>query len=47
MTKQELYDYLCRNLTDYEEGKISIEELYTTLIILQNNWEETIGFKEK
>lgn len=49
MTKQEIYDRLCRLLTDYEhrdenDGSILewTDELYSMLCEIQNRWEDVI-----
>jgi hypothetical protein len=42
MTKHvELYDKLCRILTDYEnlENEVLEEDLYDLLVEIQNNWD--------
>lgn len=51
MTKQEIYDIMCRVMTNYEDGKYpSMEyalcDMYNTLVIIQNNWESTITAQE-
>lgn len=44
--KQEIYDELCKVLTDYEgygaEGKATEDDLYYMLVKIQNNWEDVI-----
>lgn len=42
MTKQEIYDKMCRTLTDYEEGMITECELYEMLVEIQRHWEDVI-----
>ena len=48
MSKQFLYDELCRVLTDYEgngednEDKGNPEPLYKMLVKIQNRWEDII-----
>ena len=51
MDKNNVYDRLCKTLTDYEEQFEPIEdvdwsweqELYMMLVEIQNNWEELTG----
>ena len=51
MDKNNVYDRLCKTLTDYEEQFEPIkdvdwsweEELYAMLVEIQNNWEEITG----
>lgn len=53
-TKQEIYDALCKLLTDYEhledvEDYDNIDweaELYKMLVKIQNRWEDTITVAE-
>ena len=45
MTRQEMYDLVCRVLTDYEgngdpDNKNNNEELYVTLVKVQNYFDE-------
>jgi hypothetical protein len=44
--KQEIYDELCKVLTDYEgygaEEKATENDLYHMLVKIQNNWEDVI-----
>lgn len=40
MTKNEIYDKLSRVLTEYEDNLIRGKELYSTLVEIQNKWEE-------
>ena len=44
ITKQALYDEMCRLLTEYEEGSDMVNqgELYDMLVKIQNNWETVI-----
>ena len=46
--KQEIYDKMCRILTDYEhpeEGNdpVTEDDLYEMLVEIQNNWEYLTG----
>lgn len=41
---KDLYDEICRVLTEYEEGECGAEDLYHMLVKLQNLWEEVILF---
>lgn len=51
MDKNNVYDRLCRTLTEYEEQFEPIkdvdwsweQELYMMLVEIQNNWEEITG----
>ena len=40
-TREEIYDSMCRILTDFEnsESNITIEDYYQMLCKIQNNWE--------
>ena len=40
-TREEIYDSMCRILTDFEnsEPNITIEDFYQMLCKIQNNWE--------
>lgn len=44
--KKEIYDKLCRVLTEYESHEIKDSlaefELYDMLVEIQNNWEDVI-----
>ena len=42
--REEIYDEMCRLLTDYEEGSDMVNqgELYDMLVKIQNNWESVI-----
>jgi hypothetical protein len=44
--RQQIYDELCRVLTDYEgngsEDMASADDLYDMLVKIQNNWESVI-----
>ena len=46
--KQQIYDEMCRVLTDYEERgwEVGAEPLYDMLIKIQNNWETVITVQE-
>lgn len=54
MDKNNVYDRLCRTLTDYEEQFEPIDgvdwsweqELYMMLVEIQNHWEELTGEDE-
>jgi len=51
MTKQEIYDTMCRVMTNYEEGKypsdtFALADMYETLVLIQNNWEGAITVQE-
>ena len=48
ITKQALYDEMCRLLTEYEEGSDMVNqgELYDMLVKIQNNWETVITAQE-
>ena len=48
MTKQEIYDEMCKLLTDYEDGNdmVTEYELYDMLVKIQNNWEAVITVQE-
>ncbi len=54
MDKNNVYDKLCRTLTDYEEQFEPIDgvdwsweqELYMMLVEIQNHWEELTGEDE-
>ena len=43
-TKQEIYDKMCRLLTDYENGSdmVTEYELYDMLVEIQRHWEDVI-----
>lgn len=43
MEKNNLYDEVCRILTDYEEGTASGKDLYIILCNITNKWEEITG----
>lgn len=48
---QEIYDKLCRILTDYEMPEdgadpITEDDLYEMLVEIQNNWEYLTGDKD-
>jgi hypothetical protein len=47
-TKQEIYDEMCRLLTEYEDGSdmVTENELYYMLVKIQNNWEAVITVQE-
>ena len=42
--RKEIYDEMCRLLTEYEEGSdmVNAGELYDMLVKIQNNWETVI-----
>lgn len=42
--REEIYDEMCRLLTDYENGSdmVTENELYAMLVKIQNNWEDVI-----
>ena len=46
--KQQIYDEMCRLLTEYENGNdmITEYELYEMLAKIQNNWEAVITAQE-
>lgn len=40
----ELYDRICRTLTNYETGEpLSVEDMYETLCYIQIHWDEITG----
>lgn len=43
-TKEEIYDKMCRILTEYEEGsdRVTECELYEMLVDIQRRWEDVI-----
>ena len=43
-TKEQIYDEMCRVLTEYEDDNdmITENELYDMLVTIQNNWESVI-----
>lgn len=47
MYSTELYDEICQLLTDYETGKcdVTIEDFYSLLVKIQNNWEDITTYK--
>lgn len=47
MQSDELYDKLCRLLTDYEtrENSVDIKDFYFLLVEIQNNWELMVTSK--
>lgn len=47
MQSDELYDTLCRLLTDYEtrENSVDIKDFYFLLVEIQNNWELMVASK--
>ena len=47
MQSDELYDKLCRLLTDYETGEhsVDIKDFYFLLVEIQNNWELMVASK--
>ena len=42
--REEIYDEMCRLLTDYENGSdmVTENELYAMLVKIQRRWEDTI-----
>ena len=51
--REEIYNEMCRLLTDYEQRENSIDndidweaELYDMLVKIQNNWEAVITVQE-
>ena len=44
MNKNEIYDKLSMLLADYEEDNNSVSktDFYNMLVLIQNNWEDTI-----
>ena len=51
LTKQEIYDTICRTLTNYEDDKypndmFALDDMYNLLVVIQNNWEEVITIQE-
>lgn len=40
--RTEIYDEMCRVLTDYELGDAAPDELYKMLVIIQRRWEDCI-----
>lgn len=48
ITKQKIYDEMCRLLTEYEDGSdmVTENELYYMLVKIQNNWEAVITVQE-
>ena len=51
MQKNDLYDEVCRVLTDYEQQDgedfiVDADDLYQMLVKVQNNWEELTGEDE-
>ena len=47
-TKEQIYDEMCRVLTEYEDDNdmITENELYDMLVTIQNNWEAVITKQE-
>ena len=47
-TKEQIYDEICRVLTEYENDNdmITENELYNMLVTIQNNWETVITKQE-
>ena len=47
-TKEQIYDEMCRVLTEYEDDNdmITENELYDMLVTIQNNWESVITKQE-
>ena len=46
ITKQSLYDEMCRVLTDWEMQDAGEDDLYYMLVKIQNNWETVITVQE-
>lgn len=48
-TKEQIYDEMCRVLTEYENDNdmITENELYDMLVTIQNNWESVITKQEE
>ena len=46
--RKEIYDEMCRLLTEYEEGSDMVNqgELYDMLVKIQNNWETVITVQD-
>ena len=46
--REEIYDKMCRLLTDYEDGSdmVTEYELYDMLVKIQKNWEAVITVQE-
>lgn len=44
MTKEQIYDEMCRLLTEYEDGSdmVTEYELYDMLVKIQRYWEDVI-----
>lgn len=44
ITKEDIYDEMCRLLTEYEDGSDMVTEceLYAMLVKIQRRWEDTI-----
>ena len=47
MTKEALYDEICKVLTDYEDNKVGERDLYDTLVLIPNNWEAVVTAERK
>lgn len=46
-TKNEIYDTMCRVMTNYEDGRypskdFAFDDFYSLLVYIQNNWEDVI-----
>ena len=47
ITKESIYDEMCRLLTDYEDmNGVTEVDLYNMLVKIQNNWEAVITAQE-
>ena len=46
VTKEALYDEMCRVLTDWETQEAVDDDLYNMLVKIQNNWETVITRQE-
>lgn len=47
ITKQSIYDEMCRVLTDWETQEAVDDDLYNMLVKIQNNWEAVITAQEE
>jgi DNA-binding protein Fis len=48
ITKESIYDEMCRLLTDYEDmNGVTENDLYEMLVKIQNNWETVITAQEE
>lgn len=44
--KKQIYDELCKVLTDFENMEADEEDLYNMLCKIQNSWEDVITVEE-